>query len=81
MQPAVALTTVDNPWDPFTQWDEWYEFDTSHGYGTCAYLARVAKTSDQLTPKENYRIIDDAINQIIDLDFLHLYKKVYEKKV
>ena len=80
MPPAVALTTVDNPYDPFTQWDEWYAFDTMHGYGTCSYLARVAKTSDQLTPMENYRIIENAIDEIINLDFLHLYKKVYEMK-
>ncbi len=31
---AVRLTTVDNPYDPFTQWDEWYAYDEGKGYAT-----------------------------------------------
>ncbi len=42
------LTTVDNPFSPFTQWVEWYAYDTASGYHTCALLARIAITSDEL---------------------------------
>jgi hypothetical protein len=38
------LTTEDNPFDPFTQFDEWYAFDVEKEYYTCAYLARIAKS-------------------------------------
>ena len=39
-----ALTTFDNPYDPFDQFDQWYMFDTDKGYNSAAYLARIAKT-------------------------------------
>ena len=31
-----ALTTVDNPYNPFDQFDSWYQFDMDKGYGTCS---------------------------------------------
>ena len=46
------LTTVDNPYDPFTEFDAWLGFDVSKGYNTCAYLARVAVSSDELSEEE-----------------------------
>ena len=48
----VMLTTVDNPYDPFTQFDEWLMFDEDHGYHTCSYLARIAKDTDGLSEDE-----------------------------
>ena len=71
-----ALTTVDNPYDPFDQFDEWLNFDNDKGYGTCSYLARVANTSDQLTDTENNEEITRAINEIILHDYAGIYKKV-----
>ena len=49
----VMLTTFDNPFDPFEQFDEWEAFDEEKGYRSCSLLARIAKTSDQLTEKQN----------------------------
>lgn len=71
-----ALTTVDNPFDPFTQFDHWYRFDESKGYHSCSYLARIARTSDELSPKENEDEIERAIDDIIRYDILGIYKKV-----
>ena len=48
-----ALTTIDNPYDPFAQFDAWFRFDEGKGYHSCAYLARIARTSDQLSGAEN----------------------------
>ena len=74
----TMLTTVDNPYDPFKQFTEWFLFDTEKGYNSCAYLGRIAKTSDQLTDKENDLEIERAINEIIKYDFMNVYKKVTE---
>ena len=38
MAQSCALTTTDNPYDPFTQYDAWYRFDEGKGYHSCAYL-------------------------------------------
>jgi hypothetical protein len=70
------LTTVDNPFDPFTQFDLWFLFDVEKGYNSCAYLDRIAKTSDQLSDKENEEEIERAIDEIIKYDFMNIYKKV-----
>lgn len=56
------LTTTDNPYDPFTQYEAWYRFDEDNGYHSCAFLARIARTSDQLSDKENQEEIERAIN-------------------
>ena len=62
---TIALTTSDNPYNPFTEWDKWYQFDESHGYHSCSLLARIAKTSSGLPPKENEIIIEQAIDSIV----------------
>ncbi len=71
-----ALTTKDNPFDPFTHFNEWYNFDIDKGYNSCVYLDRIAHTSDQLSEKENAEIIEQAIDEIIKYDFRNIYKKV-----
>ena len=75
MATIVALTTVDNPYDPFDDFDKWFMYDNDHGYCSCGYLARVARTSDALTSKENMRALEEAINDIVRLDFMNVYKK------
>lgn len=68
------LTTVDNPWNPHTQWDEWYAWDRAHGYHTPEYLARVAKVPMELSDADQDQAIDDAISEIVNDNVLGLYK-------
>lgn len=76
-----ALTTFDNPYDPFDQFDQWFMFDTDKGYNSCGYLDRIARTSDQLSDEENDKEIERAIDEIIKYDFLNIYKKVKKNVV
>lgn len=71
-----ALTTVDNPYNPFDQFDDWFRFDVDEDYNSCAYLARLAKTSDELTDQENEDEIERAIDQIVLYDPFNVYMKV-----
>ena len=70
------LTTVDNPYNPFTQFDEWQAFDRGKGYYTCEYLSRIAKTSDELSDEDNEVAIDKAIDEILFFNVLGIYQKV-----
>lgn len=70
-----TLTTMDNPFDPFEQFDSWFMYDNDHGYGSCGLLARIAKTSDQLTEEENDEEVERAIDEIIKYDPFNIYKK------
>lgn len=70
------LTTFDNPYDPFTQFVEWFLFDEEKGYHTCGYLGRIARTSDAFSEEENDREVERAIDEIIRYDFRNIYKKV-----
>lgn len=76
MAREVAITTIDNPFDPIDQFEDWFNFDTAKGYGTCSYLARVAKTADSLPDATNDAEIERAIDEIIANDFMHIYQKV-----
>jgi len=70
------LTTFDNPYNPFEQFNSWFLFDVEKGYNTCSYLGRIARTSDQLSEEENELEIERAIDEIIKYDFRNIYKKV-----
>ncbi len=72
------LSTIDNPYNPFTQFDQWYTYDNEKGYGSCCYLARIARTSEQLSDEENELEIERAIDEIIKFDFQNIYIKVRE---
>lgn len=73
------LTTIDNPYNPKTEFIQWFLFDVEKGYNSCAYLSRIARTSDQLSDEENQEEIERAIDEIIRLDIFGIYKKVLYK--
>lgn len=75
---ACMLTTIDNPFDPFEQFDSWFMFDVEKGYYSCSYLARIARTSNSLSDKENEDELERAIDEIIQYDFTNTYKKVVQ---
>ena len=70
------LTTFDNRFDPFEQFTSWFMFDVEKGYNSCAYLARIAKLTDDMSDQEISDEINRAIDEIIKYDFMNIYKKV-----
>lgn len=73
---TCMITTIDNPYNPFTQFDEWYAFDEGKGYCTSGYLARIARTSDDLTESQKDLVLSQAIDEIIEYHPDGFYKKL-----
>lgn len=76
MMTECALTTFDNPYDPFEEFDAWFLYDEEKGYHSTSYLGRIARTSDELTDEENAREVERAIDEIVKYDFQNIYRKV-----
>ena len=77
MATEFMLTTFDNPFDPFEQFTQWRLFDIEKGYFTCERLAKLAQFREDMSQKEIDDESDRAAEQLIDMDFLNIYKKVY----
>lgn len=73
---VVMLTTIDNPYNPFEEFDKWRAYDLSKGYFTCEYLARIAVVSDSLSDDDIQSSIETAIDEIVELNLLGIYKKI-----
>ena len=79
MTNECTLTTIDNPYDPFEQFTEWLMFDKEKDYDTCEYLARIVqpKLTEDMTQQEENAVIESAIDEIIMINPLGIYKKVW----
>lgn len=73
------LTTVDNPYDPFTQYDEWYAFDERMGYHSNSLLARIVFSSDELSEPDQSAAIESAIDEIVRENVSGKHRKVTQE--
>lgn len=73
---AYMLTTVDNPFNPHTQFDEWRAYDEAQGHYSLALLARVARVSDELSDADYYAAVDVAIEEIIRINASGVHTRV-----
>lgn len=76
MPKEFTLTTIDNPYNPFTQFNDWFSFDSDLGYDTCSLLANFSRTSYDLDDEDNEEELNRAMDEIVDLFDGKLYKKV-----
>lgn len=70
------LSTIDNPYNPFDDYDQWYAYDNLKGYHTPGMLARIALPSDELSDQDNALEICDSIDLIVEDNVLGIYIKV-----
>lgn len=75
---GYLLTTKDNPWDPSLEFKEWYSWDTSHGYHTLSYQARVARLSDEMSEADYEEEVERVQREILQLDPFGIYILVPE---
>lgn len=72
------LTTLDNPFNPFTHFELWYEFDTSMQYNSLNLLGRIAKTSDDFTDSMNEAEGERAIEEIVRENVSGVHRRITE---
>lgn len=70
------LTTVDNPFNPFTQFNEWFAWDTSAGYNSSGLLARIVMSSDDLSDTDQVVATQQAIDEIVNENVTGMFRKV-----
>lgn len=75
------LSTKDNPYNPFENFDEWYRYDMDQGWNSSGRLARIAKLSDDMSDEEIEIETERAIDEIIKHDFLNIFIKVRPNSV
>ncbi len=75
------LTTFDNPYNPFTQFNEWFLFDMLNGYNSCGYLANISDADNSMSEADYQEEVEKAIDDIVLHDFTGLRRKVYPDSV
>ena len=70
----VMLSTTDNPYDPFDEFNQWFNFDSTQGYNTLSMLARLVHSTDELGSfvhdEELHRVIDEVVE--LNLSGVHI---------
>ena len=66
-------TTIDNPFHPLNEFDDWLAFDKRKGYNTLEKLDKFYKTSDLISDSLDEFLYEDALNKFLDLFQLLLY--------
>ena len=70
------LSTADNPFSPFEDFENWFAFDTSKGHYSSAFLGRVVVTSEELSEADQHQAIEQAIDEILENDVTGLFIRV-----
>lgn len=76
------LTTIDNPYNPFLQFEEWLAFDIAKGHRTCELLDIYTSSSIALSDVDIHEAIEEGILQAVRNDvegiFIRVTKDFYK---
>ena len=77
MEKDSMLTTFDNPFNPFTEFDRWWKEDLLLGHDCCGLLANESNVSDVANDEVNDKAIIEAMERIVKREPM-IYKIVYQ---
>ena len=77
MEKDSMLTTFDNPFNPFTEFDRWWKEDLLLGHDCCGLLANESNVSDIASDEVNDKAIIEAMERIVKKEPM-IYKIVYQ---
>ncbi|MFU8786358.1 MAG: hypothetical protein ACNA7U_03845 [Candidatus Izemoplasmataceae bacterium] len=75
---AIRVTTIDNPYDPFTHWEQWWLFDINAGYNTCGRLATVSYISDSMSNQEAFESAEQGIEKLMKTGAINKQGEIVE---
>lgn len=73
---VCMLSTVDNPFNPFDEFLNWFMYDSQKHYDSCSFVARQANLKPTMSQIERERETERVIDEIIANDFLGIRIKV-----
>lgn len=74
-----AITTFDNPYNPFDNFTQWDLFDKEKGYYSNQKVARLVNFTDDMTEQEMLAENERAIDRLVALDVTNTFQKVTRK--
>ncbi len=80
----VLLSTIDNEWNPFDNFPEWYSRDQElarqqNRRSAAGYLAMIASVAEDVSDREYNQVLSDAIDEILALNLSGTFIKVTRK--
>ena len=81
---SVTLTTIDNPFSPFDEFELWLQFDRMHCYNSAELLDRFVRVADCLSEADQELAYEEAVDHIVESPWLNplgIYKKFKENSV
>lgn len=76
---SLVLTTLDNPYNPKTEYHLWKQWDTEKGHYTEEYIARLISMESEYDADDAYTLnilASKVIDDILANDNLNIYKLV-----
>lgn len=64
---AILLSTTDNPYNPFTNYTDWRNYDHLKGYCCEEFLARMSNTDIEMPESLYQKFTNDAVHEILRL--------------
>jgi hypothetical protein len=74
----MMLSTPDNPYNPFEQFDLWYACDEERGHHTCSYVDRLTFASSAYSDDLYQVAINDAVQRIYSANPKGMYIIYYK---
>jgi hypothetical protein len=73
---VFVLSTIDNPYNPKTQYDEWKSWDEDSGYFTEQYIGRLLEMEGDFDVDDEFtlnNLREKVIQDILENDVINLY--------
>ncbi len=76
MRTQYRITTIDNPYCPWTQFKQWYAYDLQQGYNTLGWLDVVTFCYEGMSDDDYEIEIEKGINELLRIDVYGKFLKI-----